>query len=235
MIVRRSKLPIVHLLLLLTTAGVGCGPGDAEPSGTSATTRVEPSTTTSEARPELDDLANIPISEPPQGMVFDAEDLGDDARKHLLDLSPPEVAEAVQVGWVDAVLRQYWSPNFMEDVFSGSTIPSRRFERSGYWTVLSGAALYESPGTAEAALGVYVEDYSASWGLREVGQTQLGNGGAIFKGPNPVGGAPQIVIIWTTGPYLLNVVATGSIEADADEIQRIAEGMESRAEGASPG
>lgn len=232
--VHRSKLPIVHLLLL-TTVAAGCGPGDAEPSGSSARTRVEPSTTASEAPPGPEIVATIPISEPPRGMVIDAEDLGDAAREHLLDLSPPEVAEAVQIGWVDAVLRQYWSPEFMNDVFSGKEIPERSFKRSGYWTVLSGAALYQDPGSAEAALRVYIGDYSASWGLREVGETELGDGGAMFEGPNPVGGAPQIVIVWTTGPYLLHVVATGSIEAVADEIQLIAEGMESRAEGASPG
>jgi hypothetical protein len=168
-------------------------------------------------------------------MVFDAEDLGDAAREHLLDLSPPEVAEAVQVGWVDAVLRQYWSPEFMIDVFSGKEIPEKSFKRSGYWTVLSGAALYEDPGTAESALRAYMEDYSDSWGLREVGEAGLGDDGAIFKGDNPVGGAPQIVIVWRNGPFLLHLVATGSIGADADEIQRIAEGMESRAEGESPG
>lgn len=217
------------LLGLLIIAGA-CG-GDGT-SGTSAipSITVEPSTTATEAPPGTDLLLTIPISDPPKGMVFDAEDLGEAARLHLLDLSPPEVVDAVRVGWVAAVLRQYWSPEFMDDVFSGNPIPQKKFKHSGYWTVLSGAALYEDPRSAEAALAVYIRDYPASWGLDEVGKAELGDGGAFFKGPNPVGGAPQIVIVWRTGPYLLHVVASGSIEADAQEIRQIAEGMQSRAD-----
>ena len=230
---RRSTGRVASLLVILVLGGA-CGGGSETPPGTPTVT-VEPSTEASEAPPETSLLATIPISEPPNGMVFDAEDLGDAARDHLLDLSPSEVAEAVQVGWVDAVLRQYWSPEFMEDVFSGDPIPEKRFERSGYWTVLSGAALYEDPGSAESALRVYIEDYPASWGLRRVGGAELGDGGAIFEGPNPVGGAPQIVIVWRTGSYLLHVVATGSVEADAREIRQIAGGMQSRAEAVSAG
>jgi hypothetical protein len=228
MIFLRSTIRIVPLLLLSPVAGA-CGDGTETSPGTPTVT-AEPSTTASE---EPDLLATIPISEPPKGMVFDAEDLGEAAKDHLLDLSPTEVVEAVYVGWVDAVLRQYWSPEFMEDVFAGNPIPPKSFERSGYWTVLSGAALYEDPESAEAALAVYVEDYPASWGLDEVDGAKLGDDGATFKGPNPIGGAPQIVIVWRSGPYLLHVVATGSIEADADEIQRIAEGMQARADSAS--
>ena len=132
---RRSTGRVASLLVILVLGGA-CGGGSETPPGTPTVT-VEPSTEASEAPPETSLLATIPISEPPNGMVFDAEDLGDAARDHLLDLSPSEVAEAVQVGWVDAVLRQYWSPEFMEDVFSGDPIPEKRFERSGYWTVLS--------------------------------------------------------------------------------------------------
>jgi hypothetical protein len=42
-----------------------------------------------------------------------------------------------------------------------------------------------------------------------------------------------MVIVRRTGPYLLHVVATGSIEADADEIRGIAQGMQARADSAS--
>lgn len=224
---------MVPLFLLSVVAGACGSAAERAPGSPSVDATIEPSTEASHAPREEIFLATIPISEPPRGMVFDAEDLGDAATNHLLDLSPSDVAEAVRVGWVDAVLRQYWSPEFMNDVFSGASIPQNRFERPDYWTVLSGAALYEDAGSAEAALDVYIEDYPASWGLRESGGAELGDGGAIFEGSNPVGGAPQIVIVWRSGRYLLHVVATGSVEAAAREIRQIAKGMQSRAEAAS--
>ncbi len=168
-------------------------------------------------------------TKPPMGMVFDAEDLGEGAIDHLLSVSPSEVREGVEQGWVDAVLRQWWTPEFLAAVEQGTVEEfSKHFRRSGNWTVLSGASAYEDAESAAAALQVYLEDYSANWGLTEAGHPKLGDEGSIFEGPNPIGGAPMVVYVWRAGPYILHILATGSVEADADEIRAIAEGMNDR-------
>lgn len=165
-------------------------------------------------------------------MVLDAEDLGAAARDHLLSISPSEVRQAVEQGWVDSVLQQWWTPEFFEAINSGVEFPKKRFRQSGNWTFLSGASAYEDAVGAAAALDAYLEDYRANWGLTETGKAELGDEGAILEGPNPIGGAPQVVYVWRHGPYILHVLATGSVEADAEQIRAIAEGMQGRAEGA---
>lgn len=67
--------------------------------------------------------------------------------------------------------------------------------------------------------------------MERVGDVGLGDEGGIFEGSPPLSGAPTVVHMWRTGSYLLSVFAVGSVEADADEIRTIAEGMQVRADG----
>ncbi len=231
-----STAPRARLLLgLMFVLGACSGETDGGVSGPTPSTEVDATAGSSPASAvaEILDAIVLAESDPPTGMVFDAEDLGEAARDHLLSISPSEIHQAVEQGWVDAVLRQWWTPEIFQAVNAGTVEEfSKNFKRSGNWTVLSGASAYEDAESAAPALEAYLEDYRANWELREAGKARLGGEGAIFEGPNPIGGAPQVVYVWRAGPYILHVLATGSVEADADQIRAIAEGMQARADAA---
>jgi hypothetical protein len=90
--------------------------------------------------------------------------------------------------------------------------------------------VYANAESAAAALAAYEDDYLDGWGSAQVGEGRLGDGGLIFEGLNQLDSAPQVVYVWRADQYVLHVLATGSVEADAGEIRAIAQGMQARAD-----
>jgi hypothetical protein len=216
------------MVLSLVLAGACSGAGSTGPSPT-----TRPTTEASPAVSAVVALGAIVLAktEPPTGTEFSFEDAENAGLQPVQD-SEPEVQSAVQLGQIDTLIRLFFAPEMLEALDAGPEALAEyapQFARSGHWSVGSWASAYEGPDQAAAALALILDEFVATWQLERLDDPGLGDEGAILVGEPPQAfGVPTTIYFWRSGPYLLEVVAHGSVEADADEIRSIAEGMQSR-------
>lgn len=216
------------MVLSLALAGACSGAGSTGPSPTTRpTTEASPAVSAGEA---LDAIV-LAGSEPPTGTKLSFEDAENAGLQPVQD-SEPDVQSAVQQGQVDTLIRLFFTPDMLEALDEGPDALAEyapKFVRSGHWSVGSWASAYETQDAAAAAIGLILDEFVATWQLERLDDPGLGDEGAILVGESPLTfGVPTTIYLWRSGPYLLEVVAHGSVEADAGEIRSIAEGMQSR-------
>jgi hypothetical protein len=221
------------MVLSLALAGACSGAGSTGPNPTTRpTTEASPAVSATEA---LDAIV-LAGSEPPTGTELSFEDAENAGLQPVQD-SEPEVQSTVQQGQVDTLIRLFFTPEMLEALDAGPEALAEyapEFARSGHWSVGSWASAYETQDAAAAALALILDEFVATWQLERLDDPGLGDEGAILVGEPPQAfGVPTTIYLWRSGPYLLEVVAHGSVEADADEIRSIAEGMQSRVPGAA--
>jgi hypothetical protein len=179
------------------------------------------------------DAIVLPESNAPTGTEFAFEDA--DAGVQPVQASSPAVQDAARTGQVGSLIRLFFTPKMLDALQAGQEamdVYAAEFDRSGQWSVGSWASAYDTPDAAADALVIVLGELATTWGLERLDDLDLGDGGAIFGGRSPVAlGTPTTIYFWRNGSYLLEVVAHGSVEADADELRSIAEGMQARVTG----
>jgi hypothetical protein len=182
---------------------------------------------------DLVDRVVVAETEPPTGTTFSFAD-AETAIYQPVQGSPPRTQDAIQRGYRAALIRLFFTPGLRRALERGPAAIRRyrpSFDTVGHWSVGSWAAVYEDEASASAALTLIRSELETAWGLEEVAPADLGDEGAIYGGTTPLAeGFPTTIYFWRSGPYLLEVVAHGSVEAGAEELRAIAEGMQERAE-----
>jgi hypothetical protein len=214
---------MLAVLLILGACGEGSGgtesrdpaPADSEPG--------------SPIGPSLDAIV-LSESDPPPGTEFLEEITGSSAATHAIE--DPEVRAAVLEGFVDGHQRGFITPSLKRAADEGRLDRyARNFDRPGHLVLASWAFAYQDSSSAGAALDAYVRYFQAWWGLEETEALDLGDGGSVLGGaPAYAEGMPAFVYWWRSGSIVLGINANGSVEANADDIEAIAEGMQARAD-----
>lgn len=206
-------------ILLATLVGGCSGETDGAATGPistqSGTTGVSPSASVAVY---LEAIV-VAESDPPNATGFLQSFDGTFSGTQVVQDSSQEVQSAVLDGWVDALTREFASPEAAE-VIRGEAA-ANELDPKDHHFVGSIASAYEDPASARAALGAIVADIVPR--VRGQDELDLGDGGVVFH--DRFLGVPSLTYLWTNGRFLLVLGANGM---DEDEIQTIAKGMDVR-------
>lgn len=215
---------------------------DPEPSDT--TTVSAPESTTSQvpstavqsipppttAAPGTDiEALLIPADAAPTGTELTFEH-GDDAVLQPVQASAPDAQKAIRDGWVSTRLRIFFNPDMLAALESAELgAYSTNFATPGHWSVGSWVSQYQDAAAAQRALALMVREFGSVWQLTRGDDPGLGEESAAFHGATELAnGTPTTIYAWRAGPYVLELIAHGSVEAGASELHDIAAGMAAR-------
>ena len=168
-----------------------------------------------------DTVAEIVVAEdaPPTDTEYFQSFNGGSSGAQMVQDSSANIQAAVLEGWVEALTREFASPETAE-VIQGNASPDELARRDHHF-VGSIASAYEDAASARAALDVILAENRKSTPNEE--PLAFGDGGVLFR--SRFLHVPSIMLVWTSGKFLMVLTANGMAE---DEIRSIAERMQSR-------
>lgn len=201
-------------VVVMATIGVACSGG--QPARQRERTMVSsPTTSATEA---LDAIV-LREDAAPVGADFRTSYSGEFSGTQMIQDGSAEVRSAVLRGWVDALTREFASPETAA-VIDGDASP-KELDPADLLFVGSIASAYEDAVAAQGALLAIRRQLQP--GMRSTETLSLGDGGAAFG--DKFLGATSLTLIWTSDRFLLVVRADGM---DQDEVFALAERMQSQ-------
>lgn len=202
------------LALSLALLAGACGDGEA-PTQSGRTAEAPPDDSVTDV------LDAIVVSEDaaPANTEFRTSYSGEFSGTQMVQDSSSEVRSAVLQDWIDALTREFASPETAA-VIEGEASPDD-LDPNDLHFVGSIASAYESPLAARGALETIQRELQS--GRRTAESLSLGDGGVIFQ--EKFLGATSFTFLWTSDRFLMIVRADGM---DEGGMKALAEGMQSR-------
>jgi hypothetical protein len=155
----------------------------------------------------------------PKGTKFLQSFDGSFSATQVVQDSPSEVQSAVLEGWVDALTREFASPE-TADVIRGNAPPGQ-LDPADHHFVGSIASAYEDAESAQRALEAILEDTRPR--MRTEESLDLGDGGTAFH--DRFLHVPSITYVWSNDRFLLVLGGNGM---DESVVRALAQGMNER-------
>ena len=183
---------------------------------------VAPEHSSQAAEQVSDVLGEIVISETsaPEGTEYLQGFDGTFSGTQMVQDAPADVQTILLERWVDALTREFASPETAEVILGGA--PAGQLDPADHHFVGSIASAYEDAGSAQRAIKTVLRTMSERAQATE--DLTLGDGGAVLR--DRFLQVASVSYVWTHDRYLLVLTANGMHE---DMIRDIAEDMDGRA------